>query len=73
MSLHAFQENWDALRGRLKETYGKLTDDDITCIEGRRERLVSILQERYKLSQEEAEFQSEIWARRARIALIDQH
>lgn len=37
---------WDQLKGRIKEEWGMLTDDDLKRIEGRRDRLVGVLKER---------------------------
>lgn len=42
---------------RTKEQWGKLTDDDLDIIEGKRDQLIGKLQERYGLSKDEAERQ----------------
>ena len=39
--------NWKQLKGKAKEQWGKLTDDDMTVIEGKRDQLVGKIQERY--------------------------
>jgi uncharacterized protein YjbJ (UPF0337 family) len=39
--------NWKQLKGKVKERWGKLTDDDITAINGRRDQLEGKIQERY--------------------------
>jgi uncharacterized protein YjbJ (UPF0337 family) len=39
--------NWEQLKGRVRETWGKLTDDDLDVIAGRRDRLLGKVQERY--------------------------
>jgi uncharacterized protein YjbJ (UPF0337 family) len=39
--------NWDQFKGVLKEKFGKLTDDDLMFMEGRRDRVVGRLKERY--------------------------
>lgn len=49
------QGKWKQLRGRLKESWGVLTDDELDQIEGRRDRLSGKLQERYGYSKMEAE------------------
>jgi uncharacterized protein YjbJ (UPF0337 family) len=49
------QGKWKQLRGRLKESWGVLTDDELDQIEGRRDRLSGKLQERYGYSKREAE------------------
>jgi uncharacterized protein YjbJ (UPF0337 family) len=47
--------NWKQIKGQVKETWGRLTDDEMQQIEGHRDRLVGILQEKYGYTQQEAE------------------
>ena len=54
MNRHELEGNWKQIKGQAKEKWGELTDDDLDQIEGRRERLVGKLQERYGKSQAEA-------------------
>lgn len=49
------EAKWKALRGRIKETWGDLTDDDLDRFEGRRNQFVGHLQERYGLPREDVE------------------
>jgi uncharacterized protein YjbJ (UPF0337 family) len=49
------QGNWKQLKGNVKEWWGDLTDDDITMIDGKRDKLVGALQERYGYAKERAE------------------
>ena len=51
------QGAWTQSKGAVKEQWGKLTDNDVTEIDGRREILVGKLQTRYAISQQEAERQ----------------
>ncbi len=51
--------NWHQLKGQAKSRWGKLTDDDLTRIDGERERLVGKIQEAYGVSKAEAERQVE--------------
>src|SRR5476649_1213400 len=44
--------SWTQTKGAVKEQWGKLTDDDLMEIEGRREKLVGKIQTRYAISQE---------------------
>ena len=44
--------NWKQLKGKIKEQWGELTDDDLLSINGSRERLMGKLQERYGKSRE---------------------
>jgi len=48
---------WNQMRGDLKKWWGRLTDDDIQRIEGSKEKLAGILQERYGYSRQAAEEQ----------------
>ena len=46
---------WKQLKGRAKEKWGKLTDDDLKMVEGAHERLVGKVQERYGIAKDKAE------------------
>ncbi len=46
---------WQQLRGQVRQTWGKLTDDDLDVIAGRRDELAGKLRERYGWSQEQVE------------------
>jgi uncharacterized protein YjbJ (UPF0337 family) len=48
---------WKQLAGRIKEKWGKLTDDDLTRLEGTSEYLAGRIQERYGIARDEAEKQ----------------
>jgi len=45
----------------VKEKWGKLTDDDLTVVEGKRDQLVGKIQERYGYKKEEAEKELKSW------------
>ncbi len=47
--------NWKQWAGKIKEKWGKFTDDELTAVAGRRERFAGLLQERYGLGKEHAE------------------
>jgi uncharacterized protein YjbJ (UPF0337 family) len=47
MNWDRIEGNWTELRGKVRERWGKLTDDDLDVIAGRREQLVGVLQQRY--------------------------
>jgi Uncharacterized protein conserved in bacteria len=53
--------NWKQFKGKFKEKWGKLTDDDLTVIEGKREQLVGKIQERYGYAKERAEEEVKNW------------
>ncbi len=46
---------WKQYQGKVKEKWGKLTDDDLDIIEGRRTALVGKIQEYYGTSREISE------------------
>jgi uncharacterized protein YjbJ (UPF0337 family) len=58
--------SWKELRGRVKERWAKLTDDDLGKIEGRVDRLVGSIQKRYGYAREEAERQVEMFLKDAK-------
>jgi len=53
--------SWNQTKGAVKEQWGKLTDDDLMEIQGRRDQLVGKIQTRYGVSQAEAEAQVSGW------------
>ena len=56
--------NWKQLKGKVKQQWGKLTDDDLTLIEGQRDELIGRIQERYGLAKDEADRQVKDWESR---------
>jgi len=59
---------WKQLRGRAKEQWGKLTDDDLDMISGKRDVLAGKLQQRYGIAREEADRQIRSWSDTVRSA-----
>jgi len=55
MNKEQFKGSWLQLKGKIKEKWGKLTDDDLAVVEGREDRLIGKLQERYGIAKAEAE------------------
>lgn len=49
--------NWKQTKGKIREKWGKLTDDDLDVIGGRREQLAGRLQSAYGIAKDEAERQ----------------
>ena len=52
---------WKQLKGSVKEKWGKLTDDDLTTINGNRDKFVGKVQERYGIAKEEAQRRADEW------------
>jgi uncharacterized protein YjbJ (UPF0337 family) len=46
---------WKQVQGEIKKQWGKLTDDDLMIVEGHRDKLVGLVQERYGYAREQAE------------------
>lgn len=57
MNQDRIQGRWKQLKGKVKEQWGKLTDDDLDIIAGRREQLLGRIQQRHGLAKDEAERQ----------------
>lgn len=62
--------NWDIIEGKWKQVkgdvrgkWGKLTDDDLEVIAGKRDKLVGVIQERYGQSRDQAEEEVDNWAK----------
>ena len=46
--------DWKKFRGKVKEEWGKLADDDLDQIEGKRDQLLGAIQKRYGIARDEA-------------------
>jgi uncharacterized protein YjbJ (UPF0337 family) len=55
MNWNQIEGNWKQFKGLVKEAWGKLTDDDLDVIGGRKDNLIGKLQEKYGIAQNEAE------------------
>ena len=63
MNWDQMEGKWKQYSGKAKEKWGKLTDDDLTIIHGRRDQLIGKIQERYGIAKQEAEKQVDEFAR----------
>jgi uncharacterized protein YjbJ (UPF0337 family) len=61
VSWETLKGSWTQLRGRIRMQWGKLTDDQLDVIEGRRDLLLGKLQEAYGVTEEEADRQVKAW------------
>lgn len=52
---------WKQFTGDVKNKWGKLTDDELLQINGKREYLVGKIQERYGIAKDEADRQVDEW------------
>jgi uncharacterized protein YjbJ (UPF0337 family) len=55
MNWDVLKGQWKQMTGKLKSKWGKLTDDDLTLIGGKKDELLGKLQERYGYSKDQAE------------------
>jgi uncharacterized protein YjbJ (UPF0337 family) len=55
MNWDQIKGNWKQFTGRVKQKWGKLTDDDLTTIAGKRDELVGKIQQRYGIEKDRAE------------------
>ena len=54
MNTDVLKGKWKQIRGKAKEWWGDLTDDDLDVIDGNRDQLLGKLQERYGYTKEQA-------------------
>lgn len=54
---------WKQFKGKAKEKWGKLTDDEIDVVECKRDQLVGKIQQRYGIAKDEAEKEVDAWAK----------
>lgn len=59
MNWDQVEGKWKQYKGQVKEQWGKLTDDDIVAIDGKRQQLVGKIQERYGIAKDMAEEQAD--------------
>lgn len=62
MNSDQFEGKWKQLKGSVKQRWGKLTDDDVTALSGKKDELVGKLQERYGITREQAQREADEWA-----------
>lgn len=55
MNKDIFQGKWHEMKGKVKEKWGKLTDDDLKAIDGKTENLLGKLQKNYGFAKDRAE------------------
>jgi uncharacterized protein YjbJ (UPF0337 family) len=61
MNRDTLKGQWTQLKGKVREQWGKLTDDDLDKAQGNAEMLIGKIQERYGRNREEAEREFDRW------------
>jgi uncharacterized protein YjbJ (UPF0337 family) len=61
MNKESFEGNWNILKGKAKEKWGKLTDDDLMKINGKKEQLIGEIQKKYGYMKSQAEAEVANW------------
>jgi uncharacterized protein YjbJ (UPF0337 family) len=64
MNNDQIEGNWKQVKGKIKEQWGKLTDDDLDVIAGKRDQLLGRIQERHGIAKQEAEEQLQHFEKR---------
>lgn len=63
MNQDILEGKWTQLKGKVKEQWGRLTDDDIDRLEGKKDQLIGKVQERYGMARDEASREVDAWIR----------
>lgn len=63
MNRDRIEGNWKQLKGKAIAQWGELTDDDLDRVNGRREALIGLVQERYGRAREAVEREVDDWIR----------
>jgi uncharacterized protein YjbJ (UPF0337 family) len=69
MNKDILEGQWTKLKGEVRERWGKLTDDDLDEIAGKRDQLLGTLQKRYGYARDEAERELKEWEGRRNAAI----
>ncbi len=65
MNWDQIEGTWKQMKGKVKEQWGRLTDDDLDTVAGKRDQLVGLLQKKYGWSREQAERELSGWESRS--------
>ena len=61
MNWDSIEGNWKQYQGKAKQQWGKLTDDDLTVIQGRRDELEGLLQKHYGYAKDKVQAEVDKW------------
>jgi len=61
MNWDKIEGGWKQFKGKAREQWGRLTDDDVDIVMGRRDQLIGKIQERYGITRDEADREINEW------------
>jgi uncharacterized protein YjbJ (UPF0337 family) len=61
MDWNRVEGNWKQVKGKVKEKWGKLTDDDLDVVGGKRDQLEGKIQERYGIAKDQVRKDIDDW------------
>ena len=61
MNWDRVEGNWKEFKGKVQQKWGKLTDDDLTLVNGQREQLEGIIQQRYGMAKDQVRKDVDAW------------
>jgi uncharacterized protein YjbJ (UPF0337 family) len=61
MDWNRIEGNWKQMKGKVIEKWGKLTDDEVDKMNGRRDQLEGKIQERYGIAKDQAKKDVDDW------------
>lgn len=61
MDWDRIEGNWKTFKGRAKQQWGRLTDDDLNMVKGRREELEGRLQQQYGYAKDRVRSEIDTW------------
>ena len=64
MNWDQVEGNWEQFKGKIREQWGRLTNDDVDIAAGNRQQLAGRIQETYGIAKEDAERQIDEWLAR---------
>lgn len=53
---------WKEFKGKAKEQWGELTDDELDKVEGKRDQMVGLIQRKYGYAKDQAEREVDSWS-----------
>jgi uncharacterized protein YjbJ (UPF0337 family) len=67
MNWDQIKQDWKNVSAKIKVTWGKLSEDDLTAIAGRREQFAGLLQQRYGYAKDQADKALDEFARELKL------